>query len=75
MIQYFSIELYLQLVSFSWKYVTLHEKTDINAFPLNGVDKRFQTDSKWLTETFKLDGKKFERIAHTVKRLTKNKNG
>ena len=41
LIQYFSIELYLQLVSFSWKYVTLHGKTDINAFPLNGVDKRF----------------------------------
>ena len=41
LIQYFSIELYLQLVSFSWKYVTLHGKMDTNAFPLNGVEKRF----------------------------------
>ena len=42
----------LQLVSFSWKYVSLHGKTDTNAFPLNGVERRFETDNKRLTQAF-----------------------
>ena len=37
---------------FSLKYVSLHGKTDTNAFPLNGVERRFETDNKRLTQAF-----------------------